>query len=180
MIDKSLRTLPKNAPAEIGLKDQLDALTNESTEEERLTVALAMIMAGSAAYNAARKTGVDLDLLRKHFAASQTPEQRIEMLERSEGRILLQAMDAVEIAADKVLDLIEKDQIRPSEIIKFLQVMRDTVATKMKWTAPLPPPPEPEKEEPLLKRLLDKLESGAIRLTQEKVVDGELVEGERE
>lgn len=174
--------LVSNNLADKSLSDKIAALTPDTPLDERFALGMAMVFSGSSVSHASLMVDVPTRALWDRVTKLRTPEERAAAVSDAENRLLLQALEAVELATARTLDLMDQDRLRPAEVIKFLQVMRDTVAAKLKWTAPLPPPPEPEKEAPLLKRLLDKLEAGeTVKITREKevkAIEGEVVDGD--
>lgn len=146
-------------------------LNQESSLEDRCAVGISLIKSGATVGFAVAQSGAPHRTLVERAKLEIPEDLKTVRIMEAEERILFQALEVWERATDKALEMLENDQLKSGDVIKLMQVARDTIATKLKWNAPLPPPPEPEKEKSVLEKILMRLESGQSLTVSKEATD---------
>lgn len=164
-------------------KEELGALTEETPMEERYDLGMMIVGTGVSISAAAKLVGLSRSRLYTRALSTWTDEEKEEKIKEAEQRILFLALDATETLSARIMDLVDDGAMRPSEAVKALGIVRDTVAKKLEWGTP-PPPPPPEEKVPLLAQLLNRVERGetlSLKVgfeREETEIEAEVVESE--
>lgn len=102
----------------------------EAPRDERMAQALAMVRMGASIQMAATAANIAPRTLRD--VVYKDPET----LNEREKEIEQLAFEAVLLASEKIMEMLEQNMMRPAEVTKALQVMRDTVSMRRKWNTP--------------------------------------------
>lgn len=98
----------------------------DCSDHEKLVIAMTIVRSGASYTAAARATGVSVHKIYSAVAEKMPRDAKEDMMEEL-------AMDISIHASLAIMERIENQDIRSSEMVKALQVSRDTVARKRRW-----------------------------------------------
>lgn len=117
--------------------ESLPAIDEPSPRAKRIAAGIALIRAGKPISIAAKEVDIPLTTLwennRRVLAGETISGGRAELIKDAEQEIETLALAATIKAAQKIIERLDDDSMRPSEEIKAMQVMRDTVAMRLDW-----------------------------------------------
>jgi transposase len=133
------------------------------TDHEKLVIAVTIVRSGASYPAAAKATGVSIHKIYDAIAEKMPRDAKEDMMEEL-------AMDISIHASLAIMERIQDGSIRSSEMVKALQVSRDTVARKRRWDKD--PDVIPEEKRSKLVELLEQV-TKKITPTAEVVLEDE-------
>lgn len=150
-----------NQYAETLCIEDLRALDDHASPQQRLAAGLALVHAGASVLFASKRVKVRLETLRQHaYREGLSLEARRERYADQEDLAVRKSFEILTKAMSKAEEMLDNDRMRPSEVVKLIQATTSLLSSKLRWTAPDPEPPPPEKEKSVMEKILEKLESG--------------------
>lgn len=152
-----------NLVAVTALEDEIASLTDDSTREERLAVAMSLVTFGSSINLASQVTGIPAkSLWDRIHSGTKSNEERQKYIEHRALEITINGLEKLETLLN------DGESMRPSETIKAVATVAQIAAQLGKWSAPPPPAPEPEKRN-LLREFVEALRTEAQQIKKEEV-----------
>jgi DNA-binding transcriptional MerR regulator len=129
----------------------------DCTDHEKLVIAVTIVRSGAAIITAAKATGVSVHKIYQFLAEKMPRDAKEEMLEELALDITIQASLAIQERMEA------PNGIKSSELVKAMQVSRDTVARKRRWDKD--PEVIEEKKKSRLEELLEQVAGKVLPAT---------------
>lgn len=163
MAGKPPDNIRSNAMAMTAVGDDAEMLTEESTFEERMAVALSLVSFGASINKAAEETGVAAKTLwdRVNADTKSKNKERQNYIEHRALELTLKGLDRLEALLD------DPNAMRPAEAIKATDTVAKIAAQLGKWSTPEAPPPPPEKKS-AMREFIDAMREEARLMKKEE------------
>ena len=112
--------------------EALPAIGEPSGYEKRLIHGAALVNAGASISDAAKESGVPYNaLMTYHKKGLVKADQEVKDEQKNAVRDL--AVEGALKSAEKIIAMLDRDEMKPAEVIKANQVLTNTVKTVDKW-----------------------------------------------
>ncbi len=114
--------------------ENLPALDQLSGFDQRVVHGIALINAGATVAAAAREVGVEYMQLMDRYKG-KVKNAPVEVKEQQEAIIRDQAVEGVIKGQQRIIEMLDDERMKPAEVVKAVQTLRDTVKTLDNWDA---------------------------------------------